>query len=458
MSRRASAMLSAAFLAMGAVLARPDAATTVQRLEKRLAEMEARQAELERRLAAAEGREPSPSTPSAKLKVGSSGIAFESASADFKLGLRGLFNFDARAYPGAAEFSARDGFSVARARTPLSATLWSRLDFQLTPEFAATGGPALYDAHANLQILPGLELRAGKYKQPFGLERWQPIASSRFPIRALPSLLMPDRDVGLMLHGAMGEGLFEYQASLVNGAGDGRLTSNADLDGGKEMIARVFSKPWLHSGSPWLNGLGFGLAGSFGRKEGESGLPANSAYRLESASPFFQYRDATAGPAQVVADGHHWRLSPQMYCQARNFGLMLEHVRVSQEVRAVGQSTAASLGHSASQMTLSYVLTGEPALFSGVVPARGFGMAEPGWGAFELVGRVSNIQMDPRSFPAYSASPVSGATAFSLGLNWHLNGNLRASLSHIHTEFDPAPGATPSGAEDAVLARMQLTF
>jgi len=458
MSRHPAAILSTAFLAMGAVLARPDDSSTVQRLERRLAEMEARQADLERRLAIAEGREPAAPTPSASAKVGGAGIAFESASGEFKLAVRGVFNFDARAYPGAAEFSARDGFSVARARAPLSATLWNRLDFQLTPEFAASGGPALYDAYANLKLLPGMELRAGKYKQPLGLERWQPIVSSRFPDRALPSVLMPDRDVGLMLHGVLGEGVFEHQTSFVNGVGDGRLTSNADLDGGKEVLARAFLRPFARSGNFWLNGLGFGVGGSHGRKEGESGLPSNSAYRVESGTTFFRYRDATSGPGQVLADGHHWRFSPQLYYQARNFGLMLEHVRTSQKVRAVGNSSATSLEHSASQMTVSYVLTGEPALFSGVVPARGLGMAEAGWGALELVGRISNIQIDGQAFPAYSASSVSGATAFSLGLNWHPNRNLRTSLSYIRTEFDTAPGAAPAGGEDAVLSRLQITF
>lgn len=66
--------------------------------------------------------------------MGSSAIAFESASADLKLGLRGLFNFDTRAYPGAAEFSA---LSVARARASLSHI---HTEFDPAPGATPSGG------------------------------------------------------------------------------------------------------------------------------------------------------------------------------------------------------------------------------------------------------------------------------------------------------------------------------
>src|SRR5205823_3707158 len=106
-----------------------------------------------------------------------------------------------------------------------------------------------------------------KFKEPVGLERLQSGANLLFVERGLPTQLVPNRDVGVQLHGELFDGAVNYAAGLFNGVQDsGSGDSDVGSDDHKDVAARLFAQPFKKSKPGPLQGLGFGLGGSWGNQ------------------------------------------------------------------------------------------------------------------------------------------------------------------------------------------------
>ena len=106
------------------------------------------------------------------------------------------------------------------------------------------------------------------------------------------------------------------------------------------------------------------------------------------------------------------------------------------------------------------MLTGEDGGYRGVQkPAQPFDPGKGSWGAFELVGRYSTLQVDDAAFPLFANPAVSAsqANAWVLGVNWYLSSNLKLVVNYLHTNFE---GGAAAGAdrdsEKAVFSRLQV--
>jgi len=56
---------------------------------------------------------------------------------------------------------------------------------------------------------------------------------------------------------------------------------------------------------------------------------------------------------------------------------------------------------------------------------------------------------------------VQEAREWAIGLNWHLNQNIKASVNYLHTDFkggSKAKGEVTAQDEDAIFARVQFAF
>jgi phosphate-selective porin OprO/OprP len=89
------------------------------------------------------------------------------------------------------------------------------------------------------------------------------------------------------------------------------------------------------------------------------------------------------------------------------------------------------------------------------------------WGALQLVGRYAQLNVDPAAFPEFSnpATSASSASAWSVGLNWYLNRNVRVNTSFSHTAFTggggvgtSAPATVTRKPEEVLFTRIQLAF
>ncbi|MFL6416930.1 MAG: OprO/OprP family phosphate-selective porin [Bryobacteraceae bacterium] len=116
----------------------------------------------------------------------------------------------------------------------------------------------------------------------------------------------------------------------------------------------------------------------------------------------------------------------------------------------------------------SLVLTGEThtynsatAAYNGVVPANPFSLSSGAWGAWEIAGRISMIDLNDQ---LATVNGVAGGkqTIYTAGLNWYVTRNVRFMFNYLHGDIAKQVSATNTsdvGAKfDAFAMRTQLAF
>ena len=207
-------------------------------VQKRLEELEQnllileRQKEVEQEIAAGKAKD------AGTVSVGKDGIVIKSADGAYQIKMRALLDVDGRFWDGQETRPVTDTFELRRARPILEGTVSRFFDFRLAPDFGE-GKTTLFDAYIDWRFAPWIRLRAGKFKPPVGLERLQSASDTSFVERALPTNLVPNRDVGLQLGGDILEGVVSYAAGVFNGVPDG-ASADLDTNDNKETEARVF--------------------------------------------------------------------------------------------------------------------------------------------------------------------------------------------------------------------------
>ncbi|MGB8369354.1 MAG: porin [Verrucomicrobiia bacterium] len=401
-----------------------------------------------------------------KLVVGSSGFSAMSADSNFVFSLKAVVQVDSRTFFNDSDIKSNDGFLLRRARPIFQGTVDRDFDFRFTPDFAPST-PTIFDAYGNYRYEPWAQLRAGKFKTPEGLEQLQEDVNTSFNERSLVTDLVPNRDVGVQLWGDINGGVLSYAAGIFNGVGDAQNSGNAAVENEVEFAGRLFAQPFKNSDFTALQGLGVGVAGT--SQNGTSNLkdlpPTTGGtlpgYTTDGQQQFFAYN------ATTIANGEHWRLSPQGYYYYGPFSLMGEYAISDQGVRNTTTGASAYLNNTAWEISAGWVLTGENATFTGVTPLHPFDPHNGQWGALQVVGRYEELNIDNAAFPAFAnlTTSASAAEAWSAGLNWFLNKNIRVNASFSHTTFTggggagtTAPAIVTRQPENVFFTRLQLSF
>jgi len=285
----------------------------------------------------------------------------------------------------------------------------------------------------------------GKARAPLGLERLQSATIITMVERAQPTNLVPVRDIGLQALGTFARGTVSYVAGIFNGVPDA-VNGELDNNDGKDGEARIFALPFKNSASPRLQGLGFGVGGSFGNSVGT--LPV---YRTAGLTTYFQYRNTS------TADGRRARINPAAYYYTGPFGFMTEFVESEQGVS--DGITQDEMHNRAYMFTSMWTVSGEKSTYEGVTPDNPMGPKEGGRGALQLALRYSALRIDDQAFPIYADPDAAArrAGAWGLGVNWYLNYYVRLSFQYEWTKF---LGGAAAGAdredENAALLQLQL--
>jgi phosphate-selective porin OprO and OprP len=395
-----------------------------------------------------------------KIIVGNTGLSVSSGDSNFVFQLHGLIQTDNRTFfhdddNHGKSIQGNDSFLLRRARPIFSGTLYKDFDYLFVPDF---GGSTvqIFDAYLNYRYAPWLQVRGGKFKVPVGLEQLQSDQYTSFNERGLPTGLVPNRDIGFQVWGDVAGGKLSYAAGVFNGVGDGRNTANADFEDHREFAGRLFLQPFKGTSVTALQNLAFGVAGSWGNtRSNATGLA--SAYLTDGQQQFFAFTNSS-----VVANGDHWRISPQGYYYWGPFGLLGEYVISNQ--RVTKGATSATLENTAWQIAGGWVLTGEDASYTGVTPKHPFDPRANHWGAFQVVARYADLDIDNAAFPVFAnpATSASEAKAWAVGLNWYLNKNIRVNTSFSRTTFegkiDHTAATVVRQPEEVVFTRLQLAF
>jgi phosphate-selective porin OprO/OprP len=430
-----------------------------------------RQRELDQETAAAAAKN------QPRLSLGANGFSFGSADSNFVVTLHGVLQVDSRTFEQNDKVPGNDSILLRRARPILAGTVFHDFDFLFVPEFGGgTPGasssattPSIYDAYVNYRYSPAFQIQAGKFKAPVGLEQLQADVNTSLNERSLVTDLVPNRDLGFELHGDIAGGVLSYAAGIFNGVGDNRNSSNIGFQDNREFDGRLFVQPFKGTELTALQNLGVGVGGSWGDSSitNTLGLPnttggSQPGYFTDGQQQFFAYTNG------VVAGGTHWRLSPQGYYYYGPLSLMGEYAISDQDVH--NGSHSAELQNTAWEISGGWVLTGENATFAGVTPKHPFAPHNGQWGALQVVGRYEELNIDNDAFPFFAnpAASASEARAWSVGLNWYLNQNIRVNASFSQTSFtggnatgsaaNTAPGSVADHTENVFFTRVQLCF
>jgi phosphate-selective porin OprO and OprP len=209
--------------------------------------------------------------------------------------------------------------------------------------------------------------------------------------------------------------------------------------------------------------LGLGVAGTYGNETGTPTATDLPSFKSPAQQTIFKYSSNSKNPKRsAVADGIHTRIVPQAYYYWGSLGLLGEYADSKQEVAVKATSTEATLENTAWQVMASFVLTGEDASYKGVKPKHPFDPKAKTWGAWEIAGRYSELQVDRDAFPFFADPHVSAkeAKAWAAGLNGYLNRNLKLMLDYEETQFEggKSGGDGNRNAEKIYFSRFQIAF
>ena len=392
---------------------------------------------------------PAPSPAPPRVVAGQDGIAIESANGDFRLQIGLLVHADGRFAIDDENNQVVDMFAIRRVRPYLRGRLGRRFEFYVNPDFAGST-LVVQDAYVDTVFAPAFRIRAGKGKTPFGMERLHSASNLLFMERALPNILVPNRDVGVQVLGDLSGGVVSYLAGVMNGVPDGG-SADVDTTDSKDVAGRVIVRPFTKlPATHAARGLAVALSGTRGTQTGTV-LPTLRTTILQQS--FFSYA------AGSVADGVRTRYSPQLWYFYKSFGGWAELVRTETPIRR-GTDTA-DVAHEAWQLAGSWVITGENATDAGagVRPRANFDFGNGNWGAFQVAARYHELWIDRDAFTFNLAATGASRTAdsWTVGLNWYLTGNFRYTFNFERTVFDGSADG-PRRSENAAAFRTLINF
>jgi phosphate-selective porin OprO/OprP len=372
-----------------------------------------------------------------------------------------------------------NGFAARKAHLSFGGTFdktWG-MDIALESDKSDAVSVGFSHLYVFMRAAPWLEITAGKFTNILTLEGLQPSSGLPFMEGSMVLNLVPNKDIGILFSGNVNHTL-DYGFEIANGDQDNESSSVSPQkaeQNGKALTARVFLTPFEKSGNEDLEGLGFGIAGSYDNETNAhtiSGsdinppqdVPWPSGFSTSMGGNEFAF-DGGVG----FADGNFYHWDPQFYWFAGPFGLQGEYVQSIETVVAGAGLQPVQLTNTAWHLE-GYFDLGGKAGFEQPIIDKPFNLSKGDWGDLEIVARFQQLQADVKAFavgfpydPAGSslATGAQQANAYGLGVNWWFNNNFKLMLDFERTDFSggnavDAAGKTTIPSEQVIFSRAAL--
>ncbi len=327
----------------------------------------------------------------------------------------------------------RDGTQFRRARLYASGVLYDRFEYKAEFDFADRFAN-FSDVYVGLRGIPVLgTLKAGHFKEPFGLEALTSANHIILLERSAGGAFAPLRNTGIAFQNTVAQGRINYSAGVFResfNAGD------SVGSGGPNLTARVTGLPlyadggrkYLHVGAAYSHqGAPLGVA-LFGSHPEAALLPPFVLTPLLETSSY----DMVGLEAAAVAGP---------------FSVQSEYMQASVDSVSSDDPTFSSF-----YVLGSFFLTGEHrpywhggGSFDRVRPNSSF-LDDGGTGAWEILARFSRLDLNDRL--------VRGGEMknFTFGVNWYLNPYSRIMWNYVHSEV------VDTGNADIVQMRFKIDF
>ena len=346
--------------------------------------------------------------------------------------------------------------TVRRLRFKLDGSASKLLGFRTLIDFAGSRVQVL-DAWTELRFAPELQIRAGKDKGQFGLERLQSATALTFIERAYPTQLAPNRDIGAWVRGDINKGFVHYALGVVGGVANNAILE-AETDDVLEYNAHVLVAPLF--ANKQYGELAIGGAATFGRNKGTATSTGLTSLRTPGQLNFFQYATGMTLDTTARTDGYRTRFTGHGYYYGGPVGVFAEYVRDREPVRYMG--TEQTLSHSAWQIAASIAVTpGDTPSFKGLKPKQSFDPENGTWGAVELAARYSELRVDEETFAlnmASTANSAQRARSFTGGLNWHLSDIVKLQANYELTTFKGGAAGDNRETEHLIATRLAASI
>jgi phosphate-selective porin OprO/OprP len=427
-----------------------------------------------------EKKSTTPTEAPALKAVWQNGLRLETADRDFHMHFGGLLHVDsawwqagdAIMYGPGGVGSLNDGANFRRLRLHTNGTMYDTVDWTIEVGYE-NRLPQFFNAFAEIPNLIGTNtLRAGHFREPFGMDALTSYNNLTFLERSLPlEPLVPFFNLGTMIYGPFldgratyATGIFRSNSDAFNAAdsGDGgyayttRLTLNPvnECDGRSVVhLATAYSYRVL----PFLDASGAAVS-----RGGQRRVVLAARPEIRAGAPIF----ASTG---VITADREQLLGTEVGWSHDSFLLQAEYMGgfIGDAVVGAGDSAPRStLYFQGFSTQASYFLTGESrpyvrneGVFGQVRPRANFRPRRPsadkpaarGIGAWEVAVRYSWLDLND--------GPVRGALLhnMTLGLNWYLNPQCRLLLNYV-TIWRSGVNPGSDGFAQTLAIRFQLEF
>ncbi len=330
--------------------------------------------------------------------------------------------------------------------------MYSRLIFKVQYDFAG-GDAAVKDLYIGVKDIPGLgTLRLGHFKEPFSLEGLTSSKYSTFMEAGLRNVFFPSRNTGIGFHNSCADDRISYAAGFFREADK---FGNSD-DEAYSVTARLTGLPW-RAGDDQLLHLGLAVS----HRDTDDGSIA-LAQRPES-----HLAEKMVDTGSFDADSYNV-YGAELALVTGPFSLQGEYMLAETDLPASGSPASGGAGAAVSSsddpsfagwyVYASYWLTGESrkykaesGTFSRMKPSSSF-LDGDGVGAWELALRYSNLDLNDENVMGGELDSI------TVGVNWHLNPNMRIMLNYVNAEVDDHSEIDGSAAVDVVQTRLQVDF
>jgi len=384
------------------------------------------------------------------------GFYIQTVDKQSKIKFDGRFHGDFKSYLG--DHPEHDSFFVRRARLCVSGTLYRYFDFRVEPEFGK-GGSRLNDGFMNIHYLPQAQLKFGQFKTPFSMEELTSDNWIDFIERSLANKLVPSRDLGLMLHGGIGDELLIYQLGIFNGY---KLNQTTDPDSGKDVALRLVVAPFKKSGLKAIKGLRLGAAVTYGHEELTEAEWWNSGdFKTAAGTTYLSMKNG------VLQDGDRVREGLELYWGWGSTALKTEYIITKLKGLKLGDLDN-DFNIRGGYISISHCLTGEKFSYKNgkpgrIIPLKNFEIGSSGWGALQLGARWEFLNADKGLLDlGYidSNQYTNKSSGFTLGLNWYPNEMVRFMLNYTHVIFGDNITVKNEriDEENLILTRFEVVF
>ncbi len=433
------------------------------------------------------------------------GITFESTDKKYSLSIRGRAELDYRHFQGDDGLNANT-FDLRRAYLSAEGKVYENYEFRVRANHSTLNGPtttvctavgvtsptnpaptctattavanaantSLDEAWLNVNWWKAAQFKFGQFKMPYSLEQLNTELYTDFMERSMGDVISPGKERGAQVWGYPVDGLY-YAVAYSNGQGVNANETNNVVDGQDLLVRATVNVPELFGNKSFVAHLG----GSYS----DGTIPVGSAFAGRTEARGIQFFVPAAFTGDEV-DRTRYGVEGALAFGPVKF--QTEFMRASFSGRSAASTTAVATGFDkdidAFYANLVWMITGEhyadryrnglflrPRVTSNFAPKGG------GWGAWEVGIRYS--QFDASDFQTTTAAlvgsgviPATGtneADAWTLGLKWLPNPNVRFMLNYIQTKFDTPITITNTGRtgsiattdkERAVTFRAQVDF